>query len=197
MTRHLKHNKTVVIPHLDRGHICNWDLQQTLILLSCLWGPASSEKGDERGRKRAGLYSEARSPLEKSPGWSWGGTEPQRAPPHWGAPLSQINPRSEQEGRNPTATHNRTHAASHETVQKQGKSPVNVKLKKAAALVSIFGMNWRILLFQLQPTCWLSSAALRFCSFPFPGLSQTPLEGGCFLPACFIQILARALNQWQ
>lgn len=53
----------------------------------------------------------------------------------------------------------------------QEKSPMNVQLKKAAALTSIFGMNWRILLFQLQPTCWFSSAALLFCSPPFPGLS--------------------------
>lgn len=85
--------------------------------------------------------------------------------------LSQVKPWSEQRVRALTATHTWTSAASHKAVQKQEKSPMNVKLKKAAALMSIFGMNWRILLFQLQPTCWFSSAALLFCSFPFSGLS--------------------------
>lgn len=170
---HLKH-KVVVIPHLDGRYLCNWDLQQMLILLGCLWGPASTEKGDERGRKRAGLYLETRIPLEKSPRlllrWD-------RASEDTSSPcslrtklLSQANPWSEQKVRALTAIHTWIHAASHKTVQKQ-KSPMNVKLKKAAALMSIFGMNWRILLFQLQPTCWFSSTALLFCSFPFPGLS--------------------------
>lgn len=185
---HLKHKTTVVIPHLDGRYLCNWDLQQMLILLSCLWGPAST-KGNERGRKRAGLYLEARSPLEKSPRVvlrqdraSEGTTSP--CSPR-SKLLSQVNHWSEQKVRALTATHTWTHAASHKTVQKQEKSPMNVKLKKAAALMSIFGMNWRILLFQLQPTCWFSSAALLFCSFPFPGLSWTPLLGCCFLPASF------------
>lgn len=136
-------------------------------LLSFLWGPASSEKEKEP-------YSAAGSPLEES---LEGILSHHRGSGH---PLpcslstqllSQGNPGSEQSVRALTATHTWASAASHKTVQRQEKSPTNVKLKKAAAPVSIFGMNWRILLFQLQPTCWFSSAALLFCSFPFPGLS--------------------------
>lgn len=172
---HLKHKTTVVIPHLGGSCLCNWYLQQMPSLLNSIWGPTSTEKGDDRRRKRAGLYLEARHPLEKSPRVvlrqdraSEGTTLPCSPQSKL---LSQVNPWGEQKARALTAIHTWTHMPSHETVQKQEKSPMNVKLKKATALMSIFGMNWRILLFQLQPTCWFSSAALLLCSFPFPGLS--------------------------
>lgn len=163
--------KAVFTPHWDGTSLCSRDLQQMLIfaelsLRSCqLW--------EEKGR-RAGPCSGGRSPLEKSLELVLRHGRAQRAPlallPEHQL-LSQGDPWSEQRVRAPTATHTWGTAASHKTVQKQEKSPMNAKLKKAAVLMSIFGMNWRILLFQLQPTCWFSSAALLFCSFPLPELS--------------------------
>lgn len=159
--------KTVFIPHWDGRYLCSWDLQQMLIsaelsLRSCQL---------RRQSERAGPYSEA---MEKSLEVVLGharGSEGPPCPAPWAASSSPKEALEVSRGRAPTATQTWASAASHKTPQKQEKSPMNVKLKKAAALRSIFGMNWRILLFQLQPTCWFSSAALLFCSLPFPGLS--------------------------